>query len=277
MIKNYGFQPPKITETHYTEGDGRLLGAVDINLLGNWEKCLPVYEPQSEKFETFGCTVWGLQNQVECLHKYIYGEEPNYDERYNYNLANINPPGQDPQITYETGRKYGFTQSLLPMTDTLAEFKTPRPMTDVYKVVGKGWTTRYFFDHDWVLTGTPNPEKLRTNLRKCPLGVSVTAWSLKDGVYVDEGQPNTHWCLLYKMDENYYYVFDSYDHSKKILPLSHRICYAKRIVLYKKDPNVINKSFLEILKGVVILLQSYVQLLSKNLGEIIGSIFKKRN
>ena len=80
------------------------------------------------------------------------------------------------------------------------------------------------------------------------------------------------------MNDKYYYVFDSYDHSKKTLPIGqHKICYAKRIVLYKKDPTIIHRNFLEILKAMVKLLQGYVSILSKNMGEVIGNIFSKRN
>lgn len=274
-LKNYGFKEPKITETHYVEGDGRLLGASILNPSGDFEEWLPIYEPQAEKFETFGCTIWGLQNQTECLHKFLYGDEPNYDERYNYNLAKIVPPGADPQDSYESGRKFGFTQGLLPMTDTLEEFKTPRPMTDRFKEEGKKWKNLYSFDHDWVLTGEPEPEKLRTELKKCPLGVSVTAWIEKDGVYVDNGEPNTHWVVLYKMDSEFYYIFDSYDHSKKKLPIKeHKINYAKRIVLFKRSPE-------EQLKNAqlsfISILLSYVRKLLSSANQIVAGIFQKRN
>lgn len=278
-LKNYGFQEPVITETHYIEGDGRLLGASVLNPSGDWEKWLPIYEPQAEKFETFGCTIWGLQNQVETLYKFLYNYEPNYDERYNYNIVGIMPPGADPQFAYESGRKFGFTQGVLPMTDTLEEFRTPRPMTDKYKEEGKKFTNLYFFDHDWILTGTPNPEKLRKELSKSPLGVSVTAWIERDGVYIDNGEPNTHWVVLYKMDNDFYYIFDSYDYSKKKLPIKeHKINYAKRIVMYKRSPEEqlenAQLSFLSILYQYVV---SLLYKIKKVGGEIITGVFSKRN
>src|SRR3990167_11304291 len=131
-LKNYGFIEPKIDKNHYIVGDGRLLGASVLNPSGDWEKWLPVYEPQAEKYETWGCTVWGMQNQLETLHKYLYGDEPNYDEQFNYNLANILPPGQDPQITYETGRRNGFIQGFFSIPQTIEEFRKPRPMIEPY-------------------------------------------------------------------------------------------------------------------------------------------------
>ena len=81
------------------------------------------------------------------------------------------------------------------------------------------------------------------------------------------------------MDSEYYYVFDSYDHSLKTLPLSHRICYAKRIVLYKVDPNAIPNSFLEILKGMLKLLRDFYEYTKKNMGMVGGliqDVFSKR-
>ena len=279
LNKNYGFVKPVITETHYVEGDGRLLGATIINPSGDWEKSLPKYEAQADKYETYGCTTFGSTNQLETHIKYIYGTEPNYSERYLYNLVNLNPPGADPQNVYEAIRKVGvIPQERLPMPDTLEEFKTPRPMTEELKNEGKGWIVNFFFDHDWVLSGTFNLEKLKTNLKKCPIGVSVTAWTEKDGLYVDDGEENNHWCVLYKIDDKGMYVFDSYDHSKKTLSLTHNVQYAKRIVLYKRNPQ---EQLDNIKKNFIIILWTYVSTLVKKLhrvgGEIISGVFSLRN
>ena len=259
-LKNYGFIEPKIDKNHYIVGDGRLLGAAVLNPSGDWEKWLPVFEHQAKNFETYACTVFGLQSQVETMHKFLYGTEPNYDEKYNYNLANINPPGADPQITYETARRNGFIQGLLPMTSTLEEFRTPRPMTEPYLSEGKKWLSSYFFDHDWVLTGNESQEQriktLREELKKSPIGLSVTAWYEENGVYVDKGQSNTHWVELYKVDD-YMHIFDSYDMSKKKLPFSHKTSYAKRIVFYKKTQSEVSwitkliNSFIQFFKDIL--------------------------
>lgn len=279
---NDGFVEPKITETHYIEGDGRLLGATVLNPSANWEKSLPDFEYQAKMFETYGCTDWGLENQMQTHHKYLYGEEINYDERYIYNLVPINPPGADPQDTYEAARRFGMISGFLPMTETLEEFKKPRPMTEPYLAEGKKWNLKYFFDHDWVLTGEPDPEKLRTKLKDSSLGVSVTAWIEENGVYVDKGQPNTHWCLLYKMDDTYYYIFDSYEPKLKRLPIKdHKICYAKRIVFRKRTPEevkeLIHKQQLNIFSQILELLYQYVLVLKKSMGEIITGVFSKKN
>jgi len=180
--------------------------------------------------------------------------EPNYSERFLYNLVGIEPPGVDPQVVYEAIRRKGLIpQEMLPMTNTLQEFKTPRPMSQDFLDKAKKFKEEFYFDHDWVLTGTPNPEKLRYALKQSPIAVSVTAWFEENGVFVDRGIPNNHWCVLYKMDDEFYYVFDSYDHSEKKLPLSHNISYAKRIVLYKKTgkSNWILDIIVSIIRGIV--------------------------
>lgn len=253
-IKNYGFVEPKIDDTHYIVGDGRLLGATILNSSGDWEKWLPIFEPQAKDFESYGCTAFGLLSQIETMHKFIYGLEPNYDERYPYNIAKINPPGTNPQLTYESVRKCGVIEGFLPMTKTLEEFCTPRPMVEPYLSEGKKWLSEYFFDHDWILTGGESQEKririLKQELKKSPIGLSVTAWIEDNGVYVDDGQPNTHWCELYKIDDKFLYIFDSYDTSKKKLPHSHHTSYAKRIVLYKRVQSENVSWFSSLLNGV---------------------------
>ncbi len=280
QIKNYGFQEPKITKNHYIEGDGRLLGAVNLKPDGDWRKIDVMDEHQAKKFETWGCVPFGATQQMVKMLYYIYGEKKDYSERFLYNLVGINPPGTDPQKVYEAIRKIGLIeQKDLPMTDTLEEFKTPRPMSDILKDKAKEFFKNiYFFDHDWIIN--PTPEKLKTNLKKCPLCVSVTAWYLEDGVYVDKGQKNTHWTGLDYVDDEYLYIDDSYPPYKKKLPLSHKISYAKRIVLYKKDPKVINSFFLKILQGVLKLLydfKQYTKNSAKVVGEILSGIFSKRS
>ena len=71
-IISFGFQPPIIDENHYVAGDGRLLGATDINPSGDWEKFLPIYEPQAKNFETYSCTTFGATSQIEIMMKFLY-------------------------------------------------------------------------------------------------------------------------------------------------------------------------------------------------------------
>jgi len=235
-LKEYGFKAPSITDTHYVAGDGRILGASPIKPDGDWTNFLPKYEAQADKFETWGCVVFGGENQIETMNRFLFGVEPNFSERFIYNIVGIKPGGTDPQLVYEAIRRNGLiNQEVLPATDSFEEFCKPRPMSEPYISEGKKWKEGYEYDHDWVLQGTETEKEridtLRFNLMFSPLGVSVTAW-FPD--YEDKGQVNNHWCMLYKMDDKFYYIFDSYDHSLKQVPLTHKISYAKRIFLSKK-------------------------------------------
>lgn len=215
---------------------------------GNWEDYLPKYEPQAENYETSGCTVWGALNQLEILHKYLYGTEPNYSERFTYILAGVNPSyGGDPNRAYESIRKDGvIDQEYLPVPATLAEFLTPKPMDKGNEVRGQRWLNMYEYKHEWVwYTPSASPEdritRLKEALQYSPLGVSVSAWYLKDGKYVDNNRQNNHWCVLYKIDDQGMWVFDSYDHSKKCLALDHKITRVKRIYINKKTVRALRK------------------------------------
>lgn len=217
---------------------------VPYNPSGDWSKALPEYENQTTKFgdETSGCTVWGSQNLIEIFYKHVYGEEPNYSERFTYLLAGIDPKrGGNPHKTLETIREYGLIpNSYMPMTDSINDF-VKNDITDVQLLKGKAWLDIHDFNHEWVWNTTfPRPKNwkdlLREALTTSPIGVSVTAWREQDGLYVSDNGGNNHWCVLYKIDkEGKMYVFDSYDHSKKVLHPEHNIRRAKRIHVSRKD------------------------------------------
>lgn len=204
---------------------------------GNWEKWLPQYENQTTKLgqETSGCTVWGSENQIETLCKYIYRLEPNYSERFIYNLVPVIPGrGADPQDTYECIRKNGLIdEAFLPMTDTLDEYLDKSQITGSLRAKGQKWLVQNEFQHEWVWEDGKRPanymEVLRKALKTSPIGISVYAWEQQGDEYISR-EGNNHWVMLYKIDdEGYPWIFDSYDHSKKKLSKDHNIKRAKRI------------------------------------------------
>ena len=223
---------------------------VPFNEEGDWELYLPKYESQSDRFETNGCTVWGLQNQVETLSRFLYGQEPNYSERFNYLLTPVNPKkGVDPHKTYECCRKDGLIdQEYLPMTKTRSEFLDISDINGTLRAKGQYWLQQHDFKHEWL--DKTDVESLKEALKTCPLGVSVTAWYEQNGKYVDLGQRNNHWCLLYKIDAEGLHVFDSYDHSKKVLSLDHKIKRAKRIWLNRRTKTA-SMSMIQLLQEVI--------------------------
>lgn len=257
QINNYGLVTSDITSDHYILGG---FSSVPKNVLqpdGQWDAYLPLYEPQAEKFETAGCTVWGTQNAIEILYKKLFGVEPNYSERFTYNIVPVRPPGADPHVTCEAIRKNGIVEaSILPITDTFDDFCTPYPMSGSLLAKGQFWLKKHVFMHEWVFSGDiPKNEritKIKDALRYSPLGVSVTAWHKEGDVYVDNGKPNNHWCVCYGWTRKGWKIFDSYDHSTKIVSFDHNICFVKRFFLEKQtyQPNWIVDIFQRLLRCI---------------------------
>lgn len=244
MNKNYGLVIKPIEEGNYVLGGFASLPKIVLQDNGQWGDYLPTYEPQyNSYFDSYGCSVWGTQNIIETILKKIEGKEYNFSERYTYNLIPISPPGTDPHLVAEVIRASGLVdEEVLPMTEREFDFITPRPMTQKYVDIGAKFG--YIVKHEYVWNGSisekERTEKIRECLRYSPLGVSVSAWHLKDGVYVDAGQPNCHWCELYGEDEAGWLIFDSYDQSHKILSRDHNIQICKRYMLVKKEVVVDN-------------------------------------
>jgi len=231
--KEFGFNE---VLTEIGELDWKLGGLSDRTILqsdGQWDD-LPTFEHQAQDFETWACTCYATLSQIEMYFKRKFGFEPNYSDRYIYNLVGINPPGGNPHKAYEAVRKYGVLEELeMPRTATYEEYKTPRPMPDRFKNKGQKWG--YTLTHEWIASRDKSrmKGKIIDALQYSPVCVAVTAWHLENGVYVDKGQPNTHWSLVYGYDVRedgiYLRVFDSYDNSLKVLDKDHRISYAKGI------------------------------------------------
>jgi len=233
MIKNYGFDESKVVieEEDYFLG---ALGQEVMNEKADWQNWLPKYEPQASKYETFGCTSWGTLNQVETYMKKVFGGDYNYSDRFIYILANISPPGAPPSRAYEAIRKKGvIDDALLPYADTYEEFLQPNPMMTEFLKRGEDFLSKYKFNHEWI--ANPTPDKIQEALKYSPVALSVTAWQQENGLYVDKGQRNTHWCECFKVDGSKPIIFDSYDTSIKVLHPDHHTKFAKRIRIVKRD------------------------------------------
>ena len=243
----YGFTEELQEFTAYILGQ-TTVPYVPYNESGSWEEWLPKYENQTTKLgqETSGCTVWGSLNQLETLHKFLYGEEPNYSERFTYLNVPIDPArGADPHRTHETIRAHGVVDERdLPMTSTIAEYLDTSDITGSLRAKGQYWLKRHDYRHEWLWRTRPANyiEILKDALHTSPIGVSVSAWNRVGNEYVSYGDVNNHYCLLYKIDdEGHPWVFDSYDHSKKKLSKDHNIRRAKRIWLNKRTPRALRR------------------------------------
>ena len=167
----------------------------------------------------------------------------NYSERYIAIVANLDPQrGGSPHDVAEAIRKNGLiADSLLPFTETVdsvEKYYSPDPMEEQYLSIGKDFLHQYDFKHEWVATDKHDPketaERMKKALRTSPLGVSVQAWTERNGIYVKEqGTPDNHWVVCVGYDDDYPLIFDSYPpYFKKLMPF-YDFGFAKRYLIQK--------------------------------------------
>jgi len=261
MIKNYGFKLKVIDPRSYRLGSIELPKVV-LRPDGQWHDYLPNEEVQhAPSYETYGCTIYGTENIQQILEKFHYGKTSEYAERYNYNLIKIVPPGADPHEAAESFRNDGvISYEELPMVSTLEEYASPRPVSQ--SLISKGVAHPYELRHQWLWYSSQNKETrtrlIKEYLKYSPLAVSCTAWMLKDGVYVDNGQRNTHWTVLYGWNDKGWLIFDSYAPHRKILSYDHNIETCKRFQLVSST----RQARLTIMGSIVKLLQKIFNLLA---------------
>lgn len=259
-MKNYGFIQPQITP------DNWVLGAIPQRKIlepeGDWTKYLPLFEKQHANFDTHNCTGFGTATIMETLHKRITSKpEENYSDRFIGICAGTYPPGNDPHKVAESIRKNRVVpEQTLPFSpdlknvDEYYSFKG----ADEMKLRNLAKSYPYELNHWWLWTTDQTKEqrkeKIREALKTSPLGVSVSAWYKRNGVYVDKGQPNNHWCVLYGEEKDKgWKVYDSYDESHKILSYDHNIQFAKgfQLVLKEHEEITILKQMIDLLKQAI--------------------------
>ena len=118
---------------------------------------------------------------------------------------------------------------------------------------------------------------LREGLKRSPCPLSVCAWYEKNGKYYKpNGMRDTHLVKAEYVDkDNSIWIKDTYFPYIKVLEPNTDFEFAMYRTINRKL-EVIHRSFLEILKGMVILLQTFYEYTKKNMGDFIGSIFNKR-
>lgn len=295
-LRNFGFDEKlvKIEKEAYILGVNSKLPTDIFRPDGEWPDI--TYEPQADKYETSGCTIWGGENQTEMFVKEVYQFEPNYDERYSYLYCDVNPAqGANPQNFYESARRNGLIDNE-PMPDTLDEFLDKSYLTDERIQQGKSWLSRWNFYHDWL--ADTRKETIKGTLPLSPVALAVTAWFRdQDGLYIDNGRQNTHWCVaagyvkagddlsrfqvneatvqtLVAKGKIVLKIFDTYDYSWKLLHPDHRVSYAKRIYMEPKDEGeieVLQKS------GILDKLVTVLNALLAYLNTLGSSIIKGMN
>ncbi len=240
QLRNYGFDPKTIIieDEHFVLGGAVSLPQEILQPDRQWDAFLPVFEPQSQPtWDTDGCTIFGTLNAKDVLHKRKFGTESNDSDRFVYNGTETVPPGNDPHKVADWIHNNGLIpEADLPMTETYEEFITPRPLSLNLINEGKNWLKHYDFGHEWVFKSDVSHDdkitKMMEALQYSPLGVSVTAWiEGPDGIFIDEGNPNTHWCVCFGFTDKGWKIFDTYDQSVKIYSFDSNISFCKRYSL----------------------------------------------
>ena len=226
----YGFIPPVIVPEDYWLGSGKL-GSVVLNEKGDWREVLPELEIQRINFEPSACVSFGTLSALEILHRFFYGIEPNYSDRFLAKASDTNPnEGNTPKKVSETLRHFGSVpEEEWPMTQTLEEYykEIPQKLLDM----GIGWLKKFEWGYEWT-----SKENLKSALQRSPVGVAVSAWRQNDkGEYIYFGSWN-HWCVLVAYDEqDRPIIWDSYDAGLKTLVKDYDFGFPQLYLLKKKE------------------------------------------
>jgi len=263
-----GYTKPVIKAEDYIFGSSSVPDVI-LEPTGRWTDFLPEDETQKKQFDSFGCTIFTTNNQVEIFSKRIFGGKPNFSDRAGYIMANIAPPGADPQTIYEMIRKSGIVDEKdLAWTDdinTLEKYSQPKPLPKNLLDKAKQWLNEVFFKHQYLPTinGQITQETMKSALQRSPLAIAVDAWNLDTttGKYVRIGE-DTHWTLIIEFKEgDYFLCYDTYSPFLKKLDWNFGFTVAKKIYLRKKTEE--EKKIETNLEQQISLMQKVVELLKK--------------
>jgi len=285
MIKSFIY--PEIDDTT------RNYGGIDpiINPSGDWTSYLTPFEEQNVAgVESSACYVEAQQSCIATLLEKLYGiKDSNFSARFNALLSGGTEMGGDPIKGALSIKKDGLIpQSMMDWTGVNSwDYFHSWKGVDKNKCITEGKR----FVSEWDMSFTVIVEKdapletkyamLRYGLLRSPVPLSFYAWLEKDGYYYKpKGVRDTHLisgiCIKVNPD-NSIVVKDTYSPHIKTLEPNADFEFAMYWTIKKKDPNAINKSFLEILKGMVKLLQDFYEYTKKTAGAIVSGIFSKTN
>lgn len=256
---NYGYKKPVFDFTKdYQLGGFTKVPAEILRPDGQWDAYLPTDEFQSLHFETNNCTAFATTNCIEAIMRRRMNPS-NYSDRFLGIVAGTTEEGNDPNTVAEAWRKNGAVdENDLPMTQTLAEYYKPRPMTEPYVSKGKDWLAKWKLRHEYV---PGDAASMKEALTYSPLGAAVSAWSQVNGLYVRFREDN-HWITIYGYEDGKYWkAFDSYDNTHKKLSWDFTFGTVKRYSVTVNDD-------LSILEQIVSLYSQVVSFLTVWLTEV---------
>lgn len=248
---------------------------------GQWDDDLPEGEPQKKSFETWGCTVFDGNNQIEIQESGVYGRKNNHSDRAGYIMAKISPPGADPHDIYEMMRKKGLLdESDLPWSSeitNLKQYALPKPLPRELLNKAYIWVQNNFFKHEYLPVASGNlisNETMMSALKRSVLAVAVYAWAYDGEKYVRAGR-DTHWTVVYGYKEGEYWkCFDSYAPFHKKLDWNFEFGRAKRIYIREKteEEKLAEQEQLNLIAKIL----KAIGLVLKSIAESIGILKKEK-
>jgi len=225
MYKTPGFIPDIEKEEDYIFGAKTKLSGEVLLDSGDWRPYVPIMEQQRKNFDTYSCVSFANNNACEIIHKFKYGEEVNYSDRFLSVVSNTIPGrGNSHNNVAEAKRiKGAVAEEIYPFTDSMSEneFFTYPPVG----VLDTG--IKWFVDYEY------GYEKVRKTdfeeaLRRGPLQVAVDSRTNRTSQF----QGADHSIILVAKDTKYH-AYDSYFGRKLEYDLDYPFSFGMRH-LYNK-------------------------------------------
>jgi len=210
--------------------------AEPLQLNGQWDDYLPVYETQFKTFDRLDCVTMSALNNLETLYNKKYGTEENFSDRFIAKMSGTTLIGNYLDVVANTIRTVGLVEE------------------DVYPDKCKNWTEFYQYvpedvkqraiasletytvNWEWVLD--MDAESLKNALTYSPLQVTVNAWGKKLGdIYQCNNGPLNHAVMLYGYEDGIYWkIYDHYDNCFKKLAWDFNIGHKLRYNIEQRMP-----------------------------------------
>lgn len=263
-IKRYGLKFDTFDPEHYFLGSG-ILGTTEINSSGDWTNWLPQKEIQNvNNIDTLNCTTFGTLNALETLISFSLKESFNFSDRFGGIIAGASKVGNSPHTVAQAICNYGLIEEIdLAFDDTIKtidDYYKPNPMTDKLLKKGQEFIKKYKIGHEWVYpigqckTIYEQKTLITQALKRSPIATSVSAWHSDGNGGYDQLWSENHWCVIYKEDETYYHIYDSYDNLIKKYDKNSKITMAKIYTVIKlivEDKNTIFKKLFNWVASII--------------------------
>jgi hypothetical protein len=227
---NTGVLKPIIKPTDWrTSGD---TGIVWKDNCPDWTPFIPTYEAQQKnKTATQACATFSALNTIEFQIKQQTGIEVNLSDRFTAKMCGTTPQGaQLTDVLYSITHDGWLLEEDYPfsadMTPEEYYKEIPQALKDkaLQNLAKVNWEVKY----EWANTGDCHPDLnfLKIQLRQAPL---QRATSYSSGMCNCE-----HATVVYKIDDQFVYVFDTYNGGLVKNPLTYSMPWLMKIVVQPK-------------------------------------------